>query len=138
MPAEPIAVGAQSFHLEIDGISQASFSRCEGLGRRREVVSYREGGAAGARFFRGEELESSLILERGVTRDRRLWDWYSTGDRRNGAVVLLGPNGQEILRWRFLRAWPAAWEGPRLDAGRNAVALERLEIIHEGLSWVER
>lgn len=138
MPSEPLAVTAQSFHLEIDGISSASFSRCDGLHGRREVVAYREGGSAHPRYFPGPEAASSLVLERGITRDASLWDWYKRGDRRSGAVVLLGAGGDEIVRWRFEVAWPVAWEGPGLDACGRGVALERLEIVHEGLEWVGR
>jgi phage tail-like protein len=38
-----------------------------------------------------------------------------------------------VLRWNFVRGWPAKWEGPALNAKANEVAIETLEIAHEGL-----
>jgi phage tail-like protein len=125
------------FHLEIDGISSAAFHACSGLGATTECVEYQEGGG-GLRRFRGERRFDALVLERGVVRGSELWDWFQEADPRDGAVVLLDSGGKEIVRWRFVRAWPRRWEGPGLDASRVGVALERLEIVHEGIEWVAR
>ena len=71
-------------------------------------------------------------------RDPGLYDWFLRGERRDGAVVLLGHDGREVLRWAFARGWPCRWEGPAFDARRTEVALELLEIAHEGLQCIER
>ncbi len=126
---------AHRFHIEMDGISRASFVRCSGLASRRTVLVYREGGNETAHKLRGPEEHSNILLESGVTLDRSLFDWYVQGDRRDGAVILLGPGGEEVLRWSFSRAWPCRWQGPRFDAEGSAVALEVLEISHEGIVW---
>ena len=54
-------------------------------------------------------------------------------DRRSGTIALLDESGNLVLRWRFVEGWPAKWEGPALDATANEVAIETLEIAHEGL-----
>jgi len=126
------------FCLEIEGISMGGFVGCSGLGARTDVLSYAEGGAGAARSFRGKTFHSTLVLERGIFRSSELHDWFVKGDRRDGAVVLLSAEGREVLRWNFSRGWPCRWEGPALDARTSGVALERLEIAHEGLEWVER
>jgi phage tail-like protein len=128
---------AGDFHLEIDGISSAAFHSCSGLGATVDCLEYVEGGG-GLRYFRGDRRFDALVLERGVVRGSELWDWFVATDRRDGAVVLLGAGGREVLRWRFVRAWPRRWEGPKFDASRTEVALERLEIVHEGIEWVAR
>ena len=139
------AHGADGFHLEIEGISAARFVRCAGLAASRSVFEYAEGGSRAARKLPGDEVFSNIVLERGVARDRELFEWYAKGDRRDGAVVLLGADGREVLRWAFSRGWPCRWEGPPLDARRAEVALELLdaalellEITHEGLQCVAR
>ena len=132
------AHSADSFHLEIDGVSAGSFVRCSGLGARTEVLEFMEGGSEDVHRVRGDTTFSNIILERGVVRNRELYDWFTRGERRDGAVVLLSAEGREIVRWAFVRGWPCRWEGPILDAGRSAIALEFLEIAHEGLSCVER
>ena len=135
---EPPGYAACRFCLEIDGISLGGFVSCSGLGARTEVLRYAEGGAGEVHSFRGKTFHSTLVLERGIPRSSELHDWFVKGDRRDGAVVLLSAEGREVLRWNFSRGWPCRWEGPALDARTSGVALERLEIAHEGLEWVER
>ena len=73
--------------------------------------------------------------------DRDLYDWHrqwANGDpaatRRSGAVVMLDRQGQEKARWNFVRAWPSKWTGPTLSAEQSDIAIETLEIAHEGLA----
>ena len=58
-------------------------------------------------------------------------------DRRSGSIILLDESRQEVARWNFHEAWPAKWEGPTLKAGTSEVAIETLEIVHEGFEWVD-
>ena len=132
------AYGSDSFHLEIDGISAGNFVSCSGLGAKVEVLEYAEGGAEEPVRLRGRVTFDNIVLERGVVRSRDLYEWFLKGDRRDGAIVMVSPAGEEILRWAFVRGWPCRWEGPLLDASRAEVALELLEITHEGLRWIER
>ena len=131
------ALDAASFLLEIEGISSAAFVRCAGLGARVEIVEHLEGGH-GVRRFRGDIAHGNIVLERAVSADHELEDWFRKGDRRDGAVVLLSPSGKEACRWAFTRGWPCRWEGPVLDARAREAALELLEIAHEGVRWVAR
>ncbi len=55
-------------------------------------------------------------------------------DRRNGSIVLLDETGQEKVRWNFISGWPSKWTGPSFNATGNELAIETLEIVHEGLS----
>ena len=54
-------------------------------------------------------------------------------ERRNGSIVLLGRRGEEVVRWNFVRAWPSKWDGPDLNAEGTDVAIEMLELAHEGI-----
>jgi phage tail-like protein len=53
--------------------------------------------------------------------------------RKNGSIVLLDDTGAEQRRWNFREGWPTKWTGPSLNATGNEVAIETLEIAHEGL-----
>jgi phage tail-like protein len=53
--------------------------------------------------------------------------------RKNGSIVLLDDAGAEKVRWNFHDAWPTKWTGPSFNATGNEVAIEALEIAHEGL-----
>lgn len=125
------------FHLEIEGLSAAGFVSCRGIGGARDLFEYREGGFDGVRLFAGTPAAGSLLLERGLCHDRSLWEWFERGDSRAGAVLLLDGKGREAARWSFESGWPCRWEGPELRADMARVALERLEIAHEGLRWRE-
>jgi phage tail-like protein len=133
-----VIAAASAFLLEIDGISSGSFVSCSGLAESVEVLEVREGGTGAVHKLRGGTVSSNIVLERGLVTDRELHDWFARGDRREGAIVLLAASGKEAARWTFHRGWPCRWEGPALHAWDRAVALERLEIAHEGVAWVER
>ncbi len=73
-----------------------------------------------------------------MTDDRELYDWHRRvveGDieRKNGSIVLRNRRGEEVARWDFVRAWPTKWDFPDLNAEGNDVAIETLELAHEGI-----
>ena len=53
--------------------------------------------------------------------------------RRNVVIVLLDEQRQEVARWVIRRAWPSKWTGPDLRGLGNEVAIETLELTHEGI-----
>jgi phage tail-like protein len=127
--------------VEIDGVAVAGFTECSGLASETDVVSYREGVDQRIRLLPGLTRYSRIVLKRGITLDRSLWEWRQSAvsgsvDRRNGSVVLLDASRNEVARWNFVEAWPAKWVGPNLNAQSSDVAIETLEIVHEGLEWV--
>ena len=129
-----------NFRVEIDGIVAAAFSECSGLSSETEVVSYREGGDLKVRRLPGLTKYANLVLKHGITLDRSLWNWRQTVvngavERRNGSVILLDAARKEVARWNFVDAWPAKWTGPELNAESSNVAIETLELAHEGLEW---
>jgi phage tail-like protein len=127
------------FELDIDNLPVAGFSECSGLQLEIEVQDYAEGGMNTVmRKFPGRTKQTNLTLKRGIV-DRRLWDWFSETSEgritfRGGSVILRDPSGgAEVMRWRFERAFPAKLSGPELNASQNSVAVETLELAHEGL-----
>jgi phage tail-like protein len=124
-------------------VAAGAFQEVTGLGAQLEVVSYPEGG-------RNDSVHqlplrhswNRITLKRGVVRDRLLWSWYQTGladslgARRDGAVIMLSTNGQPAMAWAFHGGLAAKWSGPDLHAEQNAVAIESMEIAHEGLTNV--
>ncbi|MGE0464351.1 MAG: phage tail protein [Vicinamibacterales bacterium] len=129
-----------NFRVEIDGVAVAAFAQVSGLSSETDVVEYREGADFRARKLPGLTKYANIVLKRGITVDRSLWEWrkaITNGriDRRNGAIILMDAERNEVARWTFVEGWPAKWEGPDLDARSNDVAIETLEIAHEGLEW---
>lgn len=142
MPIPPRHDPLQAFNflVEIDGLTVAGFSQVSGLGSETEVIEYREGGdrLSSVRKLPGLTRYPNIVLKRGLSTDRSLWNWRrkvisGTADRRNGAIILLDGERRPVSRWLFRNGWPAKWEGPILKASGNEVAIETIEIAHEGL-----
>jgi phage tail-like protein len=127
------------FLVEIEGIQQAAFAECSGLGSEIEVVEYREGGEGSpVRKMPGRVRYPDIVLKWGITDSRELYDWHlriinGTLDRRDGSVVLRDDQGNDKVRWNFFGAWPSKWEGPTLNARGNEVAFEALTLTCERL-----
>ena len=126
------------FRVEIDGMQSTEFLECSGLSSESDVIEYREGGENAIRKLPGLTRYGRIVLKRGMTANRELWDWRQTvingeTDRRHGVIVLLNDARVEVLRWRFVNGWPAKIEGPSLNAASSDVAIESIEIEHEGL-----
>jgi len=133
--------GNYNFLVEIQGIARAAFQEASGFDSSIDVVEHREGGEnTTLRKLPAMTKYSNITLKWGTTDDRDLYNWHRqwvTGDpaakRLNGSIVLLDRAGQEKVRWNFLNAWPAKWTGPSFNAEGNDVAIETLELAHEGL-----
>ena len=54
-------------------------------------------------------------------------------NRKNGTVTLYDPTGKAVCKYMFRKGWPCKFKGPTLDATKNEIAIEELEIAHEGL-----
>jgi phage tail-like protein len=68
-----------------------------------------------------------------------LWSWYcdvmqGKVERKNVSVMLMNSAGEEQQRWNFQRAYPVKWAGPNLRASASEVAVETLELAHDGLA----
>ena len=131
--------GQFNFQIEIDGVIRGGFSEVSGLTTDTNIIEYREGQEITTpRKLPGLMKYNNIVLKRGWTRDRKLWDWRKKvidgkTERQSGAIVLLDEARQPALRWNFVQGWPSKWEGPALNAKTSEVAIETLEIAHEGL-----
>ena len=128
-----------NFLVEIDGITRAAFSECSGLSTDTDPIEYRNGSEdITVRKIPGLKKFANISLKRGMTQDMELWNWRKTvlggvTERKSGSIVLLNEARGQALRWNFKEGWPTKWEGPSLNATGSDVAIETLEIAHEGL-----
>jgi phage tail-like protein len=131
--------GNFNFLVEIEGITRAAFQECSGFDSTIDVVEHREGGEnTTLRKLPGLTKYSNIVLKWGLTDDRDLYDWHRQAvlgklERRNGSIIVLDRQGEEKLRWNFFNAWPTKWDGPDFNAEGNDVAIETLELAHEGV-----
>jgi phage tail-like protein len=115
------------------------FSECSGLEATLQVEEYPEGGENRyVHKFPTRMTYANIVLKRGITLSEDLWNWHAayvngTGKRRDGVILLLDEQQLPIKTWVFKRGLPLKWAGPTFNATQNAIAIETLEIMHEGL-----
>ena len=136
---------ALNFQVVITGVLddgksiRGSFAEVSGLEVEVSVIEYRNGSEdTTVRKLPGLRKFTNITLKRGVIGDLTLWTWIKSvldGQvlRADGTITLLDESGQPVMRWTFRRGWPCKWTGPTLNAAKNEVAIETLEICHEGL-----
>jgi phage tail-like protein len=118
------------------------FSECTGLDMALEVEEYKEGGRSGAVLkFPTRVTWTPIVLKHGVGAGTTLWDWHydfavGKGKRRDGVITLLNDLHLPAHIWYFRRGLPVKYAGPSLNAAQSAVAIESIEIAHEGLYQV--
>jgi phage tail-like protein len=130
-----------AFRFEVlldDRLASGAFSECTGLQLETEVQDYAEGGVNTHLLkFPTRTKQMNLTLKRGIV-DRQMWDWYwdVTQGRitfRSGSIVVHDRAGVPAMVWTFNRAFPTKWVGPDLNASQNNLAIETLELCHQGL-----
>ena len=130
------------FLIQIESLIVAGFSQVTGLEVRMEPESYQEGGVNTHSHKLPTRYEhGNLELRRGLTDSQGLYRWIQDGvsgqiRRRDGIIFLLDSEGLPSWGWAFRNAYPVRWAGPELQAEQASVAIETLELAHDGLSKV--
>jgi phage tail-like protein len=120
----------------------ASFSECDGLEMTMEVKTIREGGNNGRQIrLTGPMAYGQLVLKRGMTRDRDLWDWFADVNadpslRATAEVVVFSSVAgvfEEQERFILSGCVPVKLKAPALSAKDGLVAIEELQVAYETL-----
>lgn len=115
-----------------------SFRRVRGLGASIETVEHREGNdpQLGTRKLPGLRHYDNVVLKRGISGDRRLWQWIAAEPpaRRTVTITMLDRARTPVLRFVLHNAWPCRYTGPALDTKGHDIAIESIELCHEGLA----
>lgn len=131
-------VGVYRFMVELDGLIVGGFSEVSGLVVETEVLDVLEGGVN--EYIHRVPVRTKhvpLSLKRGMTISNELWNWYADAVegnivRRSGSIILNDERDQEFRRWNFYDAFPTKWLGPELNAVSSEVAVEHIELTHNG------
>ena len=134
------------FGVEFQGQVVGAFRECTGLGSENEVVEYKASGPKGEYVIKkvpGRLKWNNVTLKRGITDSMDMWQWRKLVEqgkiddaRKNGTITMYNQQGSAVARWNFTNAWPSKLSGPSANAGNNEVAIEELEITHEGYERV--
>jgi phage tail-like protein len=127
------------FQVKLDDFTVAGFSECTGLQMETEIKDYLEGGLnTHVLKFPGRTKHGNLTFKRGIV-DKNVWQWcydLTRGivKRRGGSIQLFDPSGEKVvMEYQFSGAFPVKWQGPDMNATQNNVAMETLELCHQGL-----
>jgi phage tail-like protein len=139
-----LAMSGASAIAAINDAPAAGFSECSGLEMTLEIEEHKNGGQNGTVLkFPTRTSWSNVVLKRGLGVTSDLWDWYYSfvegrGTRRDGVIVLQNARQSPHTIWSFSCGLPAKYTGPSMNAQQSNVAIETLEIAHEGLAIVPK
>jgi phage tail-like protein len=123
-------------------VALGGFNECSGLEMSMQPEEYKEGGRNGTVLkFPNRVTWSNITLKKGVGAKQGLWEWHygfveGKGKRRDGVIVLLTDLHLPNNIWYFQRGLPVKYTGPSMNAMQNNVAIEAIEIAHEGIYQV--
>ncbi len=131
------------FHFQVDwGGTKLGFSEVSGLNVETQVIEYRDGIMPEYSKVKmpGMQKFGSLTLKRGMFQsDNEFYDWWNTVkqtkiERRDITISLLNEEHEPVMTWKVKNAWPTKVQSTDLKADGNDVAIETLELAHEGLT----
>lgn len=122
--------------------STASFQEVSGLDTETQIVEYRHGDSKTFSTIKmpGIAKFGNVTLKKGVfVKDNNFWKWYdaikmNTIKRETVVIQLLDQTGAPTMTWTLTNAWPTKITATDLKSDANEVAVETLEIAHEGLT----
>ena len=129
-----------NFAVEIGGVVVGGFSEVSGLSSKIELESYEEGGLNGyVHNFPKHTTYPNLVLSRGLVNIDLFYIWYEATSQGliqqlNGTILLLDSQQVPVMGWEFRKAYPVRWEGPQFNAGNEEIAVEKIELVHQGIS----
>jgi phage tail-like protein len=130
------------FHFQVViGSEEIPFSEVSGLDIEVQVIEYRDGSSPEYSPIKmtGIPKYSNITLKRGIIpQDTYFFSWINNTalnkpDRRDLTISLLNEEHSPVMTWKVKRAFPVKLQGPVLKATGNEVAIETLELAHEGL-----
>lgn len=133
------------FALEIDGLTVGWFTGASGMSIEYDVVSFKEGNGATIieRKRPGKPKYSEVVLKRGFTADKALYEWFDSVVQaadatayKTGSIVIYDRTQQEVARMNLEQCWPSKLSVSDLSASSDEVMIEELTIQHEFIDWV--
>ncbi len=124
------------------GTQVMTFEEVSGLETPTQVVEYRHGDNAALSTLKmpGIQTVGNVTLKKGIAlADSTLWDWYNrvkmnTIKRVPVTISLLDEAGQATMTWTLANAWPTKITGTDLKSDGNYVAIDSVQVVHEGLT----
>ena len=127
------------FWVQLGQVEIAGFKECSPLIVETEMFEYPEGGLnTYTHKLPVRTKYSNITLKRGIDEGQDLYQWYvkvmqGQMKRQNISIIVYNSTGKEVRKWDLQHAYPCKWTGPDLKTDQGAIAVESVEIAHEGL-----
>lgn len=127
------------FQVEVDGLLFAGFTEVSGLSVEIDTDTYNEGGYNDFVHILPKTVKyQNIVLKQGILYSDQMWTWMREVmdgkiKKRNGRIILMGPNGMTAWYWEFTGAYPVKWTGSDLNATGGEVFVETIELCHQGI-----
>lgn len=131
------------FHFLVEwGGTRIGFTEVSGLSVENDVVEYRDGASPEYSKIKmpGMRKFSNITLKRGTfTGDNEFYKWLDTVtlnqvERRDLTISLLNEKHEPVVVWKVRNAFPVKVQSTDLKADGNEVAIEQIDLAHEGLT----
>jgi phage tail-like protein len=131
------------FHFLVKwGDAQMSFQEVSGLEVKSDEIKYRAGDSSIYSVVKmpGIVTYNNVTMKKGIFKgDNKFWDWFSqikmnTIKRINVTISLLDETDNPTMTWTLKNAWPTKISSDGMKSDDNSVAIETIEIVHEGLT----
>lgn len=134
----------RQFRFRVEGIDEAGFSEVSFADTTTDPVEYREGNEAPRfRKLSGLTKYGNITLKWGITDSMKLYEWRqrviehgAEGERKSISLILIDEAGNDKARWEIEEAWPSKYDPTDFSGKGNEVAIETLELVHEGFTRV--
>jgi phage tail-like protein len=134
----------RQFRFRVEGIDEAGFSEVSFADTTTDPVEYREGNETPRfRKLSGLTKYGNITLKWGITDSMKLYEWRqkvidhgAEGERKPVSIILIDEAGNDKARWEIEEAWPSKYDPTDFSAKGNEVAIETLELVHEGFKRV--
>lgn len=130
------------FMVDWGSTTNIPFQEVSGLNIEAQPLEYRHGNSPVFSEINmpGIVKNSNITMKKGVfANDNSFWDWsnkikMNTIERQNVVIKLLDEAGNPTMTWTLLNAWPTKISSTDMKSEANEVAIESIEIMHEGLT----
>ena len=129
------------FQVTIDNADAGGFSEVSGLDASIDPIEYREGNMKTETPMRvaGLRKYSNVTLKKGVITGKAFYDWIVIGltgevKQKEVVITLVDEKYEKVLAWHITKAWPTKYTAPDFNATSNEIAIESLELVHEGMT----
>jgi phage tail-like protein len=130
------------FKVDIGDQKDVPFQEVSGLDTETQSIEYRAGNSKEFSTVKmpGIKKTGNVTLKKGIfAKDNKFWDWYNqiklnTIKRVTVTIQLCDESGSPTMVWTLANAWPTKITGTDMKSDGNEVAVETLEVAHEGLT----